>query len=60
MMNPNDIEEGDDVFFYCKVYANPRAYKIVWKHNVSHVILIENSLMVVKFIFILFVTRFVM
>ncbi|XP_011639575.1 nephrin, partial [Pogonomyrmex barbatus] len=32
-MNPDDIEEGDDVYFECKVHANPDAYKVVWKHN---------------------------
>ncbi|XP_048509194.1 synaptogenesis protein syg-2 isoform X2 [Athalia rosae] len=32
-MNPEDIEEGDDVYFECKVHANPEAYKVVWKHN---------------------------
>ncbi|XP_063232166.1 nephrin-like [Bacillus rossius redtenbacheri] len=32
-LNPDDIEEGDDVYFECKVHANPWAYKIVWKHN---------------------------
>ncbi|KZC13410.1 Nephrin [Dufourea novaeangliae] len=32
-MNPDDIEEGDDVYFECKVTANPDAYKVVWKHN---------------------------
>lgn len=35
-MNPNDIEEGDDVYFGCKVDANPPAYKVVWEHNVSN------------------------
>lgn len=34
-MNPHDIEEGDDVYFECNVRANPDAYKVVWKHNVS-------------------------
>lgn len=34
-MNPNDIEEGDDVYFSCDVDANPPAYKVVWEHNVS-------------------------
>lgn len=34
-LNPDDIEEGDDVYFECKVDANPGAYKVVWKHNVS-------------------------
>ncbi|XP_032679433.1 synaptogenesis protein syg-2-like isoform X2 [Odontomachus brunneus] len=32
-MNPDDIEEGDDVYFECQVHANPDAYKVVWKHN---------------------------
>nr|XP_033337849.1 neural cell adhesion molecule 1-B-like isoform X2 [Megalopta genalis] len=32
-MNPDDIEEGDDVYFGCKVNANPAAYKVIWKHN---------------------------
>lgn len=34
-LNPDDIEEGDDVYFECKVNANPWAYKVLWKHNVS-------------------------
>lgn len=34
-LNPNDIEEGDDVYFECDVRANPPAYKVVWEHNVS-------------------------
>jgi hypothetical protein len=34
-LNPDDIEEGDDVYFECKMHANPGAYKVVWKHNVS-------------------------
>lgn len=34
-LNPNDIEEGDDVYFDCVVRANPKAYKVVWEHNVS-------------------------
>ncbi|KAF6216306.1 hypothetical protein GE061_000646 [Apolygus lucorum] len=32
-MNPEDIEDGDDVYFECKVDANPPAYKVTWKHN---------------------------
>lgn len=43
-MNPDDIEEGDDVYFECKVHANPNAYKVIWKHNVSDIyIYIYNS-----------------
>ncbi|XP_053599796.1 hemicentin-1-like isoform X2 [Plodia interpunctella] len=32
-MNPNDIEERDDVYFFCEVDANPPAYKVTWEHN---------------------------
>ncbi|KAI8440554.1 hypothetical protein MSG28_001796, partial [Choristoneura fumiferana] len=32
-INPNDIEEGDDVYFGCDVDANPPAYKVVWEHD---------------------------
>ncbi|XP_073967206.1 protein turtle-like [Choristoneura fumiferana] len=32
-LNPNDIEEGDDVYFDCVVRAHPQAYKVVWEHN---------------------------
>ncbi|XP_041972708.1 nephrin-like [Aricia agestis] len=32
-LNPNDIEEGDDVYFECLVRSNPPAYKVVWEHN---------------------------
>ncbi|CAG4973653.1 unnamed protein product [Parnassius apollo] len=32
-INPNDVEEGDDVYFGCEVDANPPAYKVVWEHN---------------------------
>ncbi|XP_020288748.1 synaptogenesis protein syg-1-like isoform X2 [Pseudomyrmex gracilis] len=32
-MNPDDIEEDDDVYFECNINANPDAYKVVWKHN---------------------------
>ncbi|KAJ0179571.1 hypothetical protein K1T71_005283 [Dendrolimus kikuchii] len=39
-MNPNDIEEGDDVYFECDVDANPPAYKVVWEHN--NVLLTHN------------------
>ncbi|KAH8248175.1 hypothetical protein KR038_003986 [Drosophila bunnanda] len=40
-LNPEDIEEGDDVYFECKVHANPAAYKVVWKHN--HQIIQHNQ-----------------
>lgn len=40
-LNPEDIEEGDDVYFECKVHANPAAYKVIWKHNVSICLLLS-------------------
>ncbi|XP_017879884.1 hemicentin-2-like [Ceratina calcarata] len=29
-LKANDITEGNDVYFECKVQANPEAYKLVW------------------------------
>ncbi|KAI4504248.1 hypothetical protein M0802_000719 [Mischocyttarus mexicanus] len=29
-LNPDDIKEGDDVYFECIVKANPKVYKLVW------------------------------
>lgn len=34
-LNAGNIKEGDDVYFECKVIANPEHHKIIWKHNVS-------------------------
>lgn len=34
-LNPEDIKEGDDVYFECNIRANPKAYKLSWFHNVS-------------------------
>lgn len=34
-LNGSFIKEGDDVYFECAIKANPRPYKISWKHNVS-------------------------
>ena len=28
------IEEGHDIYFECKVHANPPANSILWRHNV--------------------------
>nr|XP_040569184.1 nephrin-like [Lepeophtheirus salmonis] len=33
MVNPKDLEEGDDVYFSCNIDANPAAYKLTWRHN---------------------------
>ena len=33
-LNPDDIKEGDDVYFECTVRANPKAYKLSWFKDV--------------------------
>ncbi|KAJ2938742.1 hypothetical protein O0L34_g3355 [Tuta absoluta] len=37
-LNPNDIKEGDDVYFECTVHANPKEHRISWYHNEKPVI----------------------
>ncbi|XP_076164768.1 neural cell adhesion molecule 2 [Ptiloglossa arizonensis] len=32
-LNPDDIKEGDDVYFECSVRANPKVYKLSWFKN---------------------------
>ncbi|XP_066996911.2 uncharacterized protein [Anabrus simplex] len=32
-LNPDDIKEGDDVYFECNIEANPKEKKITWLHN---------------------------
>ncbi|XP_076284192.1 sidestep III isoform X2 [Lasioglossum baleicum] len=32
-LNAEKIKEGDDVYFECKVRANPEHHKITWRHN---------------------------
>lgn len=34
-LNPNDIKEGDDVYFECVIQSNPKPYKLTWFHDVS-------------------------
>ncbi|GLV36526.1 sidestep III [Carabus blaptoides fortunei] len=34
-LNPDDIKEGDDVYFECNIRANPKQHKITWFHNTS-------------------------
>lgn len=34
-LNPDDIKEGDDVYFECHIKANPKENRITWSHNVS-------------------------
>ncbi|CAK1545417.1 unnamed protein product [Leptosia nina] len=32
-LNPNDIKEGDDVYFECNIKSNPKEHRISWYHN---------------------------
>lgn len=34
-LNPEDIKEGDDVYFECIISSNPKPYKLAWFHDVS-------------------------
>lgn len=34
-LSPDDIKEGDDVYFECHVQANPQWKKLSWLHDVS-------------------------
>lgn len=34
-LNPDDIKEGDGVYFECDVKSNPKPYKLIWYHDVS-------------------------
>lgn len=36
-LNPDDIKEGDGVYFECGVKSNPKPYKLIWYHDVSAV-----------------------
>jgi hypothetical protein len=36
-LNPDDIKEGDDVYFECHVRANPHWRKLNWLHDVSKI-----------------------
>ncbi|CRK88280.1 CLUMA_CG002059, isoform B [Clunio marinus] len=32
-LNPDDIKEGDDVYFECNIKANPKEHRITWSHD---------------------------
>ena len=34
-LDPDNIAEGNDVYFECSVAARPEPYKVVWLHDVS-------------------------
>ncbi|GLG98679.1 Uncharacterized protein GBIM_05288 [Gryllus bimaculatus] len=40
-LTPDDIKEGDDVYFECHVKANPAWKKLRWLHNVSMPLAVE-------------------
>ena len=40
-----NILEGNDVYFECHIEANPEAYKVEWKKNVSYVVFKYFSLL---------------
>ncbi|CAD1473525.1 unnamed protein product, partial [Heterotrigona itama] len=42
-LSPEDIKEGDDVYFECHIRANPPWSKLTWIHDV-HAISPENLL----------------
>ncbi|XP_058985910.1 neural cell adhesion molecule 1-B [Musca domestica] len=35
-LSPDDIKEGDDVYFECHVQSNPQWRKLLWLHNGIH------------------------
>ena len=37
-LDPGNIAEGNDVYFECKISANPEVYKVVWLHNVRELL----------------------
>ncbi|XP_068241139.1 cell adhesion molecule 2-like [Palaemon carinicauda] len=54
-LSPEDIKEGDDVYFECNVRANPWVYKVVWyhngmqvQHNVSGGVIVSNQSLVIQ------------
>lgn len=36
-LNPDDIKEGDGVYFECNIRSNPKPYKMSWYHDVSSI-----------------------
>ncbi|XP_059610810.1 uncharacterized protein LOC132257796 [Phlebotomus argentipes] len=37
-LNPDDIKEGDDVYFECHIKANPKEHRITWSHDGNPVV----------------------
>lgn len=38
------IQEGKDVYFECRIKANPDIYKISWTHNVSPLLSLQFNI----------------
>ncbi|CAH0774685.1 unnamed protein product [Bemisia tabaci] len=54
-LDPNNIKEGDDVYFECLVQANPKIHKLTWfhkgnevKHNASAGIVVSSGSLVLQ------------
>nr|XP_053628519.1 nephrin-like [Cherax quadricarinatus] len=54
-LSPNEIKEGDDVYFECNVRAHPYVYKVLWyhngvqvQHNVSAGVIVSNQSLVIQ------------
>jgi len=46
-LNPENIRQGDDVYFECKHTANPPVQKITWFKEVRYCVFIYNIFSVI-------------
>lgn len=46
-LKPDEIKEGDDVYFECHIKANPKEHRITWSHDVSEILI--NSMIFALF-----------
>lgn len=44
-LNPENIKEGDGVYFECKIKSNPKQYKTAWFHDVSFIFIQKRRFM---------------
>nr|XP_045597283.1 nephrin-like [Procambarus clarkii] len=54
-LSPEEIKEGDDVYFECNVRAHPYVYKVLWyhngvqvQHNVPGGVIVSNQSLVIQ------------
>ncbi|XP_055678044.1 hemicentin-1-like [Lutzomyia longipalpis] len=54
-LNPDDIKEGDDVYFECDIRSNPKPYKMAWfhdgnelHHNIGNGIILSDQSLVLQ------------